>query len=99
MAAKQLTPVTLELGGKSPCAVEPDADIKIAARRIAMTKFSNAGQMCVAPDYVLVHQSVKEEFITALKKVSTNFLQRMLLRVIIMERSLTEKGLTVYLFI
>lgn len=73
MAAKQLTPVTLELGGKSPCVVESDADIKIAARRIAMTKFSNAGQMCVAPDYVLVHQSVKEEFITALKTAINEF--------------------------
>ncbi|MDQ6610713.1 MAG: aldehyde dehydrogenase [Bacteroidota bacterium] len=67
MAAKQLTPVTLELGGKSPCVVESDADINVAAKRIAMTKFSNAGQMCVAPDYVLVHQAVKESFIAALK--------------------------------
>ena len=53
MAAERLVPVTLELGGKSPCVVEDDANIKIAAKRIAMTKFSNAGQMCVAPDYVL----------------------------------------------
>lgn len=68
MAASQLVPVTLELGGKSPCVVEPDANIKVAARRIAMTKFSNAGQMCVAPDYVLVHQSVKEELVSELKK-------------------------------
>lgn len=73
MAAKKLTPVTLELGGKSPCVVESDADIKIAARRIAMTKFSNAGQMCVAPDYVLVHQSVKEAFATALKSSINDF--------------------------
>jgi aldehyde dehydrogenase (NAD+) len=68
MAAKKLVPVTLELGGKSPCIVESDADIKVAARRIAMTKFSNAGQMCVAPDYVLVHESIKEKFITELTK-------------------------------
>lgn len=67
MAASQLTPVTLELGGKSPCVVESDADIKVAARRIAVTKFSNAGQMCVAPDYVLVHQSVKDDFVAAMK--------------------------------
>jgi aldehyde dehydrogenase (NAD+) len=60
MAATQLTPVTLELGGKSPCVVESDADIKVAARRIAVTTFSNAGQMCVAPDYILVHESKKE---------------------------------------
>lgn len=67
MAAKQLVPVTLELGGKSPCIIESDANIKVAARRIAVTKFSNAGQMCVAPDYILVHQSVKEKLINAIK--------------------------------
>ena len=66
MAARQLVPVTLELGGKSPCVVESDANIKVAARRIAVTKFSNAGQMCVAPDYVLVHQSVRAEFLQGL---------------------------------
>jgi aldehyde dehydrogenase (NAD+) len=66
MAAEQLVPVTLELGGKSPCVVERDANINIAAKRIAMTKFSNAGQMCVAPDYVLVHASRKEAFTEAL---------------------------------
>ncbi len=68
MAAERLVPVTLELGGKSPCIVEEDANIQVAARRIAMAKFSNAGQMCVAPDYVLVHQSKKEELIEAFKK-------------------------------
>src|SRR6185369_6686317 len=68
MAADQLTPVTLELGGKSPCVVEEDANIKVAARRIGMTKFSNAGQMCVAPDYVLVHETIKDEWVEALKK-------------------------------
>ena len=73
MAAKKLTPVTLELGGKSPCVVESDANIKVAARRIAMPKFSNAGQMCVAPDYVLVHQSVKEELVAELKKTINGF--------------------------
>ncbi len=66
MAAENLVPVTLELGGKSPCVVESDANIKVAARRIAMTKFSNAGQMCVAPDYVLVHESKKDELLAAL---------------------------------
>jgi aldehyde dehydrogenase (NAD+) len=66
MAAKKLVPVTLELGGKSPCIVEADADLKIAARRIAVTKFSNAGQMCIAPDYVMVHESVREKFIREL---------------------------------
>jgi aldehyde dehydrogenase (NAD+) len=73
MAAENLVPVTLELGGKSPCVVESDATIKIAAKRIAMTKFSNAGQMCVAPDYVLVHESKKEELITALVDVIQKF--------------------------
>lgn len=66
MAAEQLIPVTLELGGKSPAIVESDANISIAARRIALTKFSNAGQMCVAPDYVLVHTSHKEKLVKAL---------------------------------
>ena len=73
MAAEQLVPVTLELGGKSPCVVESDANIKVAARRIAMTKFSNAGQMCVAPDYVLVHNSVREKFVKTLKETVLKF--------------------------
>lgn len=73
MAAEQLVPVTLELGGKSPCIVEDDANIKVAARRISMTKFSNAGQMCVAPDFVLVHKSIKEKFVAALKETTTKF--------------------------
>lgn len=73
MAAEQLVPVTLELGGKSPCIVEQDADIVIAAKRIAMTKFSNAGQMCVAPDYVLVHGSKKEQLLHELKKCVRSF--------------------------
>ena len=73
MAAEQLTPVTLELGGKSPCVVESDADIKTAARRIAVTKFSNAGQMCVAPDYVLVHSSKKDALVNAMKKSLLQF--------------------------
>lgn len=73
MAAERLMPVTLELGGKSPCIVEDDADIKVAARRIAMTKFSNAGQMCVAPEYVLVHASKKEELIASLKNAIDKF--------------------------
>ena len=73
MAAEQLVPVTLELGGKSPCVVESDANIKVAARRIAMTKFANAGQMCVAPDYLLVQESVKDELVQALKETLVNF--------------------------
>ena len=73
MAANNLVPVTLELGGKSPCVVEEDADIKIAAKRIALAKFSNAGQMCVAPDFILVHQSVKERLLNELKKLLPEF--------------------------
>ncbi|HQW44529.1 MAG: aldehyde dehydrogenase [Chitinophagaceae bacterium] len=73
MAAERLVPVTLELGGKSPCVVESDANIKVAARRIAMTKFSNAGQMCVAPDYLLVHHSVKDKLLNAFKEVLPKF--------------------------
>ncbi|MEI2755474.1 MAG: aldehyde dehydrogenase [Chitinophagaceae bacterium] len=73
MAAEKIVPVTLELGGKSPCVVAADANIKIAAKRIAMTKFSNAGQMCVAPDYVLVHQSIKQKFVDALKETIKEF--------------------------
>ena len=72
-AASKLVPVTLELGGKSPCVVEEDANIKVAARRIALTKFSNVGQMCVAPDYLLVHQSKKEELIQALRHTIPSF--------------------------
>lgn len=68
MAAEKLVPVTLELGGKSPCVVEADANIKVAAKRIALTKFSNAGQMCVAPDYLLVHQSIKNRLLEEMKK-------------------------------
>lgn len=73
MAAEQLVPVTLELGGKSPCVVEADADLRVAARRIVVTKFSNAGQMCVAPDYLLVHSSVRERFVSILKEVLLQF--------------------------
>ena len=73
MAAKNLVPVTLELGGKSPCIVEDDANIIVAARRIAMTKFSNCGQMCVAPDYLLVHASMKDKMIKALQQAIEQF--------------------------
>ncbi len=73
LAAAKLVPVTLELGGKSPCIVTGDADITVSAKRIAMTKFSNAGQMCVAPDYLLVHHSVKEQLVNALKKALQDF--------------------------
>ncbi|MCK4839781.1 MAG: aldehyde dehydrogenase [Desulfobulbaceae bacterium] len=66
-AAKNLTPVTLELGGKSPCIVHSDANLDIAVKRIAYGKFMNAGQTCVAPDYVMVHQDIKDEFLEKIK--------------------------------
>ena len=67
-AARHLTPVTLELGGKSPCIVDETANIGLAARRIAWGKLINAGQTCVAPDYVAVHSKVKSHFEEAYKK-------------------------------
>lgn len=73
MAAEKLIPVTLELGGKSPCVIESDANIAIAAKRIVMTKFSNAGQMCVATDYILVHASRKAELVAAMQKCIRQF--------------------------
>lgn len=62
-AAEQLTPVTLELGGKSPCIVDEDANLDLAAKRIVWGKFLNAGQTCVAPDYLLAHRKIKENLI------------------------------------
>ena len=64
-AARNLTPVVLELGGKSPCIVDKCADIKMAARRLAWGKTLNSGQTCIAPDYVLIHPDVKTEFVAA----------------------------------
>ena len=60
-AAENLTPVVLELGGKSPCIVDQSADLKLAARRIVFGKYLNCGQTCVAPDYVLCHKSIAED--------------------------------------
>ena len=72
-AAKHLTPVTLELGGKSPAIVDETADIKLAARRIAFGKVLNAGQTCVEPDYLLIHRSVKDAFISAYRDALEQF--------------------------
>lgn len=72
-AAKQLTPVTLELGGKSPCIVDTDIDIKVAARRIVWGKFINAGQTCLAPDYLLVDQKIKIDLLNEIKKCLQEF--------------------------
>ena len=73
-ASEHLTPVVLELGGKSPCIVDKDANIKMAARRIAWGKSLNAGQTCIAPDYLLVHADVKTQFVGALKEEFRNLL-------------------------
>jgi len=67
-AAENLTPVALELGGKSPCIVDKDIDIKIAARRIVWGKYFNAGQTCTAPDYLLAHKSIKAKLLDEIKK-------------------------------
>ncbi|MBO9591970.1 MAG: aldehyde dehydrogenase [Niabella sp.] len=72
-AAAQLTPVTLELGGKSPCVVTANATLKTAAKRIINIKFSNAGQMCITPDYLLVHHTVKAPLIQHLKTTILKF--------------------------
>ena len=64
-AARNLTPVILELGGKSPCIIDSKADIKVAAKRIAWGKTLNSGQTCIAPDYILIHEDVKESFVKA----------------------------------
>ena len=66
-AAKHLTPVVLELGGKSPCIVDKGADVKIAAQRIAWGKTLNAGRTCIAPDYLLIHHSLQQQFIEEFK--------------------------------
>ena len=70
-AAEHLTPAVLELGGKSPCIVDASADLALAARRIVFGKFLNCGQTCVAPDYILCHESVRQELVESLKKQIT----------------------------
>ncbi|WP_069649917.1 aldehyde dehydrogenase [Caloranaerobacter ferrireducens] len=72
-ASKYLTPVTLELGGKSPCIVDEDADIDLAAKRIVWGKFLNAGQTCVAPDYLYLHKNIKNHFIKSAVKFIKGF--------------------------
>ena len=73
LAAKDLVPVTLELGGKSPAIVEADADLTTAAKRIVLGKFINAGQTCIAPDYLLVHESLKEKLVEKMKSFIEKF--------------------------
>ena len=73
-AAKNLTPVVLELGGKSPCIVDKDANLEVAARRIAWGKSLNAGQTCIAPDYLMLHEDIKDRFLQLLKAEFNNLL-------------------------
>lgn len=72
-AARHLTPVCLELGGKSPCIIEEDIDVAVAAKRIAWGKFMNAGQTCVAPDYLCINRKVADRFVEELKKTLNEF--------------------------
>lgn len=67
-AVKNLTPVVLELGGKSPCIIDKDADIEVAAKRVAWGKSLNAGQTCIAPDYLMLHKNIKDKFLSELEK-------------------------------
>jgi aldehyde dehydrogenase (NAD+) len=72
-AANHLTPVTLELGGKSPCIIDREVDIKVAAKRVAWGKFFNCGQTCIAPDYVLIHGTIYDQFKDALQTAVREF--------------------------
>lgn len=72
-ASVHLTPVVLELGGKSPCIVDCDSNLELAARRIAWGKLMNAGQTCIAPDYLLVHESVEQQLVGLLQRYMTEF--------------------------
>jgi aldehyde dehydrogenase (NAD+) len=67
-AAEDLTPVTLELGGKNPCIIDETANLELTAKRLVWGKFLNAGQTCIAPDYILIKESIKNEFYNAIKK-------------------------------
>ena len=67
-AARHLSPVTLELGGKSPCIVAPDADLAVTAARIVWAKFMNAGQTCIAPDYLLAHRDIAQPLVAEIEK-------------------------------
>lgn len=73
LAAEQLVPVTLELGGKSPVIVEKDANIAVAARRIVFGKFLNAGQTCIAPDYILAHRDIRDKLVQKLKEAIVHY--------------------------
>ena len=95
-AAEYLTPVTLELGGKSPCIVTESADLKLAARRIVFGKFLNCGQTCVAPDYIYVQDSIKDQLVKELINETKRQLQILHLTTMIMAKLLMKSILTEY---
>jgi len=72
-AAEHLTPITLELGGKNPCIIDKDANLSVAAHRIIWGKFTNNGQTCLAPDYLIVHPEIEQKFVDQLKKTLVEF--------------------------
>ncbi len=75
-AAENMIPVTLELGGKNPVIIDPTADLKVAAKRLAFGKCINAGQTCIAPDYVLIHQDIRDEFVEEFRKVIKKYFRK-----------------------
>src|SRR5690606_20892713 len=72
-AAEHLTPVTLELGGKSPCIVHEDADLDVSAKRLVWGKYYNAGQTCVAPDYIFAHEKISRPLMERMKHYIKDF--------------------------
>ncbi len=95
-ASEHLTPVTLELGGKSPCIIDKSANLKLAAKRIVFGKYLNCGQTCVAPDYVYCHSEVKDEFLEQIRKQIRRQFGKAPLDTKITERSSTKNILTVF---
>ena len=93
-AAEHLTPITLELGGKSPCIVDQTADLKLAARRIVFGKYLNCGQTCVAPDYIYCHRTVKDQLIKESGSRSRSSTDHALWTIRITERSSMKNTLT-----
>lgn len=93
-AAKYLTPVTLELGGKSPCIVDEDANLKLAARRIVWGKTINCGQTCIAPDYLMVHEKVKDDFLLEVKNSITEMYGKNIFQSPDYPRIISQKAMT-----
>jgi aldehyde dehydrogenase (NAD+) len=92
-ASKNLTPVVLELGGKSPCIIDKSANLAVAAKRVAWGKALNAGQTCIAPDYLMIHEDVKEQFLQLLVKEWQNLLTKDPQRITHYVRIVNEKAM------